>query len=136
MAPRPHGARLGVQAPQPRVRLASTGVLTERCHKGGEIITHVHGHFGVREHAPDGAWQVLVANLGNPAPLGIVNRKRESRSKDRVGLFEKPASGGINAAEICSGKPAAGAEQRFHCWAENSRVAAFKTLNDFGTKSR
>jgi hypothetical protein len=121
---------------QPRAHLASTSVLTERCHKSGEIITHVHGHFGLREHAPDRAWKVLVPNLGNPAPLGIVHRQRESRSENRVGFFEKPASGEINAAEIRSSEPAAGAEQCFHRGAKISRVGAFKTLYDFGTKSR
>jgi hypothetical protein len=78
----------------------------ERC----EIITNMEGYLRFGEDAPHRSWEVVVADLGDPAPLGIVNCQRKSRSKYRVGLFDEPAPGKIDGAELSSGEPTARTE--------------------------
>jgi hypothetical protein len=78
----------------------------------------------------------VVANLGDPAPPGIVNRQRQRGSEYRRRFLLKPAPGEIKTAEIRVREPAAGAEQRFQLRGDDSRVGTFETLDHIGAKTR
>jgi hypothetical protein len=136
MALRPNRASLVIQASQPALHLSFARVFMDGFHERREIITDMQGYFGFREDAPHRAWQVVVANLGDPAAFGIVDCQCKRGSKYRVGFFDKPAPRKIDGAELGSGEPAAGAEQCPHSGAEDSRVGTLETLNHIRVKSR
>jgi hypothetical protein len=135
MTLRPYYLRLVGESLQPLKGLASAGAATQRGHEGGKIITHVHRHLGVRTHTPDRTRKCLIAQLGDPAPPGIVNGKREARPKNRTGLFGEKASRKINAAKFSFSNAAANLEQCLVRGADNCGKGALETVDDFRTKS-
>jgi hypothetical protein len=133
---RPYYPRLVGKFLQPLTGLASAGAAMQLGHEGGKIITHVHRHLGVWKHTPDRTRQCLIAKLGDPAPPGIVNGKREARPKNRTRLFGEEASRKINAAQFSFGNAAANLEQCPVRWADNGGKGELETVDDFRTKSR
>jgi hypothetical protein len=129
MALRPHSTRLRNKRIQPGAHFPLTGALTKRRQKCREIIADIHGNFRVGKHTPDGPRQVTVADFRNPAPFRIINGERKRGSEYGVRLFEKPASGEIDVAELGADEAARAAEQLFHWPTQYPRVGAFKTLN-------
>jgi hypothetical protein len=131
MALRPHGARLRGELVEPTSHFPTTRALTKRRQKCREIIADMHSDLRMGKHTPDGARQVFVADFRNPAPLRIIDGERERRPENGVRLFEKPAPGEIDAAELGAGEAARTAEQVFHERTQHPRVGTGKTLNDF-----
>ncbi|HLZ96546.1 MAG TPA: hypothetical protein VKP66_01290 [Steroidobacteraceae bacterium] len=86
----------------------------ERPQEGGQIITDIRGHFRVRQNAPDRPRQVLITHFGDPAPLGIIDRKSKRGPEDRVRFLHKPATSEVDAAKLGAGETTAATQQIFH----------------------
>jgi hypothetical protein len=71
-----------------------------------------------------------MADFRNPASLRIIDREGERGPKNGERLFEKPATGEINVAELRAAEAARAPEQLFHGPTQSSWVGALKTLYD------
>jgi hypothetical protein len=129
VALRPHGTGLRSELLQPVTHFSSACALTKRRQECRQIIADMHGDFRVGKHTPDGTRQVSIAHFRNPAPLRIIDGEGERGPEYGVRLFEKPATGEIDVAELSADEAARAAEQLFHWPTQYPRVGAFKTLN-------
>jgi hypothetical protein len=103
----PDGAGSGAQILEPVEGPASMGLLVQRGDECAQVVADVHRHLRIGKHAPHGTRQILVTQLRDPAPSGIVDRQRQARMEYAARLFRKAASGKIDVTEFGVGETAA-----------------------------